>query len=460
MKLLEFWEEIALMPDAVRQLEKLEITEGEYEKLRELFLRDVNLFYEAVKKREDFRLVFLYCFSKMACEVYDRYCEQGISRRVYRDTFYDLTLWCENCYKAYGEYGIAQYDWFCRHLDMSLFRLGRLEFERIPSLWDIQTDEISVHKGDPVISVHIPQGEKLELDACLDSFLQAEQFWKEKQVYLCHSWLLYPGLKEIMKPESNILQFQTLFHIVAVDFEWREAEERIFGELETDPRSYAENTSLQRAARKYLLSGEKLGSGLGVWTGEEKDANTAEYIHTWIQEHTEELVNTADYIFRHPELSKEEVVSSACLSDYLEEKGFRITKGIAGLQTAFVAEWGTGKPILGFLAEYDALPGLGQKPVCTYQPLKTPGHGCGHNLLGTACAGAACALKEAMETSDLPGTIRVYGCPAEEIILGKIQMNQAGVFDDLDAAITWHPFDRNRVSYDIWQAQDMKNYKF
>ena len=115
-----------------------------------------------------------------------------------------------------------------------------------------------------MISVHIPQGEKLELEACLDSFRQAEQFWKEKQVYLCHSWLLYPGLKEIMKPESNILQLQTLFHIVAVDFEGREAEERIFGELETDPRNYAEDTSLQRAARKYLLSGEKLGSGLGV----------------------------------------------------------------------------------------------------------------------------------------------------------------------------------------------------
>ena len=93
--------------------------------------------------------------------------------------------------------GLRSTTGFCRHLDMSLFRLGRLEFERIPSLWDIQTDEISVHKGDPVISVHIPQGEKLELDACLDSFRQAEQFWKEKQVYLCHSWLLYPGLKEI-----------------------------------------------------------------------------------------------------------------------------------------------------------------------------------------------------------------------------------------------------------------------
>ena len=78
MKLLEFWEEISLMPDAVRQLEKLEITEGEYEKLRELFLRDVNLFYEAVKKREDFRLVFLYCFSKMACEIGRASCRERV----------------------------------------------------------------------------------------------------------------------------------------------------------------------------------------------------------------------------------------------------------------------------------------------------------------------------------------------------------------------------------------------
>ena len=94
--------------------------------------------------------------------------------------------------------------------------------------------------------------------------------------------------------------------------------------------------------------------------------------------------------------------SSAVFLDYLERKGFVITKGISRLQTAFVAEWGTGKPILGFLAEYDALPGLGQEPVCTYQPLKTPGHGCGHNLLGTACAGAACALKGRMEKRSFP----------------------------------------------------------
>ena len=79
---------------------------------------------------------------------------------------------------------------------------------------------------------------------------------------------------------------------------------------------------------------------------------------------------------------------------------------------------------------------------------------------GGACAGAACALKDRMAEEGMEGTVRVYGCPAEEIVVGKIRMNEQGVFDDLSAAVTWHPFDRNRVSYDIWQAQDIKNYKF
>ena len=103
---------------------------------------------------------------------------------------------------------------------------------------------------------------------------------------------------------------------------------------------------------------------------------------------------------------------------------------------------------------------MGQE-VCSEKRLTGgPGHGCGHNLLGTACAGAACELKDRMEAEGLRGTIRVYGCPAEETVIGKIRMNVEGVFDDLSAAVTWHPFDRNRVSYDIWQAQDIKNYKF
>ena len=172
------------------------------------------------------------------------------------------------------------------------------------------------------------------------------------------------------------------------------------------------------------------------------------------------MKETADYIFRHPEISEQEVQSSRALAAFLEEEGFALSWGIAGFETAFLAQWGQGKPIIGFLAEYDALPGMGQEVCSARRPSGGPGHGCGHNLLGTACAGAACALKERMEKEGLSGTVRVYGCPAEETVIGKIRMNAEGVFDDLSAAVTWHPFDRNRVSYDIWQAQDIKNYKF
>ena len=174
----------------------------------------------------------------------------------------------------------------------------------------------------------------------------------------------------------------------------------------------------------------------------------------------EKMKETADFIFRHPEISEHEAESSRALAAFLESEGFAVRWKLAGFETAFLAEWGQGEPIIGFLAEYDALPGMGQE-VCSEKRLTGgPGHGCGHNLLGTACAGAACELKDRMEAEGLRGTIRVYGCPAEETVIGTIRMNAEGVFDDLSAAVTWHPFDRNRVSYDIWQAQDIKNYKF
>ena len=174
----------------------------------------------------------------------------------------------------------------------------------------------------------------------------------------------------------------------------------------------------------------------------------------------EKMKETADFIFRHPEISEHEAESSRALAAFLESEGLAVRWKLAGFETAFLAEWGQGEPIIGFLAEYDALPGMGQE-VCSEKRLTGgPGHGCGHNLLGTACAGAACELKDRMEAEGLRGTIRVYGCPAEETVIGKIRMNAEGVFEDLSAAVTWHPFDRNRVSYDIWQAQDIKNYKF
>ena len=169
-------------------------------------------------------------------------------------------------------------------------------------------------------------------------------------------------------------------------------------------------------------------------------------IADWIASHEAELTDIAHDIFCHPELAYEEMYSAKRLASFLENQGFQITWKTAGIDTAFTATWGNGSPRLGFLAEYDALPEIG--------------HACGHNLLGTGVCAAACALKNDMETSKTCGTILVYGCPAEEIMSGKIVMTKAGVIDDLDVAVMWHPFDRNRISNDIWQAQDVKNYTF
>ena len=147
----------------------------------------------------------------------------------------------------------------------------------------------------------------------------------------------------------------------------------------------------------------------------------------------------------------------------MEDHGFTLEKSRpAGLDTAFEARWGDGRPYLGFLAEYDSLPGLSQ--AAAPQPQLIPdqpyGHGCGHNLLGVGAVAAAIALKTVMEQEKLSGTVILFGCPAEEIMVGKIAMAKAHVFDDLDAAISWHPGDRNRASEESYQALLSVEYHF
>lgn len=183
-------------------------------------------------------------------------------------------------------------------------------------------------------------------------------------------------------------------------------------------------------------------------------------IERWFKDHGNETVEGAKFIFEHPETAGEEEQSSQYMGEFMKKHGFSVSFGTAGLSTAFTAEWGNGKPVIGFLAEYDALPGLAQEPLDHPCGSEGPGHGCGHNLLGMGTAAAAAAVKDTLESSGLKGTVRLYGCPSEEVMLGKIVMAKEGVFDDLDAAVTWHPFDANRVSADVWLAMDVKKYRF
>lgn len=180
----------------------------------------------------------------------------------------------------------------------------------------------------------------------------------------------------------------------------------------------------------------------------------------YIMEHQEELWQVAQALFAEPEPAMAEHKSAQRVADLLRSNGFAVEMGIGGLPTAFVARWGEGRPVLAFLAEYDALPGMGQAVVPEKSPLPGCGQACGHHVLGVACAGAGMALKEALEKQGLPGTVLVYGCPAEEKLSGKVQMAEAGCFDGIDAAITWHPGDNNRVNEEVWLAKDTRIFRF
>lgn len=167
----------------------------------------------------------------------------------------------------------------------------------------------------------------------------------------------------------------------------------------------------------------------------------------WITEHTKELRHLCDQVWDLSEVSLQEHQSAALLAGYLEQQGFAVQRGVAGMPTAFVASYGEGGPIVGLLGEYDALPGLSQqrRPVRAAVSEGRAGHGCGHNLLGTGALAAAVAVKEAIAAGKARGQVRFYGCPAEETLVGKVFMARAGLFNDLDAAITWHPMAINAV---------------
>jgi len=169
---------------------------------------------------------------------------------------------------------------------------------------------------------------------------------------------------------------------------------------------------------------------------------TKQDIADWLDEHERRFTRMSDLIWDNPELQFLEFKASKLQADYLAAQGFRVTWDIGGLSTAFAAEWGSGKPVIAFAGEYDALPGLSQKDQNTPEPISAgaPGHGCGHNLLGTGCLAAAVALKEWLRSSGRAGTVRYYGCPAEEGGSGKVFMGRSGAFDDLDATFNWHPW--------------------
>ena len=162
-----------------------------------------------------------------------------------------------------------------------------------------------------------------------------------------------------------------------------------------------------------------------------------------IERHETELIKTSDAIWEAAETALLEFKSSKILIEQAEKNGFDVKQGVAGIKTAFTASYGSGRPIIGILGEFDANAGISQKrkPVKEARIPGGAGHGCGHNLFGTASLGAAIAIKEQIEKGNIKGTVIFYGTPAEETIFAKVWMVRAGLFDDVDVCMDWHPSD-------------------
>lgn len=160
------------------------------------------------------------------------------------------------------------------------------------------------------------------------------------------------------------------------------------------------------------------------------------------------LEDLAKKIWEHPETAFNEVKACEWTAEVLKNAGFEVEVGYVGMPTAIRATWGKGHPRIGFLGEYDALPGLSQKVSTEKEPVceGAPGQGCGHNLLGVACLGAALGMKAELEASGKEGTVVFYGCPAEEVLTGKAFMAREGAFADLDAAFSWHGATTNHLT--------------
>lgn len=182
-----------------------------------------------------------------------------------------------------------------------------------------------------------------------------------------------------------------------------------------------------------------------------------------VDAHKDDLIGLSDAVWATPETLYGEFRSAKAHAAMLRAKGFRVTEGVAGIPTAVTGEAGRGGPVIAILGEYDALPGLSQVAGVDYpQELEqgAPGHGCGHNLLGSAAMLAACAVKDWLEASGTPGRVRYYGCPAEEGGAAKAFMVRDGAFDDVDAAVTWHPGGMTRVDDPLSLANTRMDFHF
>lgn len=217
---------------------------------------------------QDHGLRILRFYLDWGARLKERYDALGIPEQVFWDGMKDMAIWAEDYYDKNGVPGFAEWGWVAATLSMKVFRLGRLQFEPMQLDTAIVCNGQTYPEGTAALNVHIPAGQPLDAGEVQAAMEYAPEFFKThfrkaSALFICHSWLLSPQLKELLPEDSRIIRFQDLFSVYEVDQE-RQAEERVFGRLEENPEAYPEETSLQKKMKASLLSGKSYGMGRGV----------------------------------------------------------------------------------------------------------------------------------------------------------------------------------------------------
>jgi aminobenzoyl-glutamate utilization protein B len=183
---------------------------------------------------------------------------------------------------------------------------------------------------------------------------------------------------------------------------------------------------------------------------------------SWIDENEKKIIELSDKAWEYAEVGLLEYETAKLFADAIEKEGFTVERDVAGMPTAFVATWGSGGPTIGVMGELDALAGVSQKAVPYKDPVVEggPGHGCGHNVHGASGLAGAIALKTAMEANNIPGTVKFYGCPAEETLVGKVWLVRDGYFDGVDACLSHHPSSANTAGTGSSNAMNSVKFHF
>lgn len=265
MTLEQLYEIIKLCPEARQTVEEMKYS-GPWSVMDawNMFHGCQEEFFHKIQAHREARQLFLYYYCQFACLTYGIYQKNNIPEDVFQDTFRDIARWEEACFSRTGVHGLEEYEWLSYHMKLKLFGLGRLQFQPIPSPRNI-AGTADLKAGQMVLNVHIPAGGTLKDKLVQDSYKKAEGFFQmSPTVFVCHSWLLSPALQELLDPDSNIMRFQKEYHILEVEEDSRQAEERIFGWVSENPEDYPQNSQLQKKAREWLMNGRSIPSGYGI----------------------------------------------------------------------------------------------------------------------------------------------------------------------------------------------------